>query len=58
MLPYYRNFDGIIEGLPNGNAIIKGLIDCNEETDLITIKELPIKKWTKNYKEWLEKEME
>ncbi|CAK64327.1 unnamed protein product (macronuclear) [Paramecium tetraurelia] len=57
MTPFYRNFDGIIENLPNGNGIIKGIIDCNEATDIITIRELPIKKWTRNYKEWLDKEM-
>jgi DNA topoisomerase-2 len=33
------------------------LIECNADSDVVTIKELPIKKWTKNYKEWLDKEM-
>ncbi|CAD8156514.1 unnamed protein product [Paramecium pentaurelia] len=57
LTPFYRNFDGIIETQPNGNSLIKGIIECNEETDVVIIKELPIKKWTKNYKEWLDKEI-
>lgn len=57
MSPYYRNFDGTIENLPNGNCAVKGLIELNPDTDVVTIKELPIKKWTKNYKDWLDKEM-
>lgn len=47
----------MIETLPNGSCTVKGLIECNPDTDIVTIKELPIKKWTKNYKEWLDKEM-
>ena len=29
IVPFYRNFDGIIESLPNGNCTVKGLIELN-----------------------------
>jgi len=33
-------------------------VECNTATDVVIIKELPIKKWTKNYKDFLDKEMQ
>lgn len=57
LVPFYKFYDGIIEEGKKNSFIIKGLVDMNEETDIVTIKELPIKKWTKNYKDWLDKEI-
>lgn len=58
MSPFYKFYDGIIEAGANKSFIIRGLVEANGETDIVTIKELPIKKWTKNYKEWLDKEIQ
>lgn len=57
IMPFYKHFDGAIEEGPNNSFYIKGLVNMDSDTDIVTIKELPVRKWTKNYKDWLDKEM-
>ncbi|RDX60756.1 DNA topoisomerase 2, partial [Mucuna pruriens] len=54
MDPWYRGFKGIIERSPKeGGYIVNGLVEeINEQTFRIT--ELPIRKWTQDYKQFLE----
>ena len=53
--PWYKFFDGIIEEDAKNGYYIKGLVDLDLENDIAVIKELPVGKWTKNYKDWLDK---
>lgn len=53
MVPYYCGFTGAIEEEKKGKYTIYGKIDRVDDTT-IRITELPIKKWTQNYKEFLE----
>lgn len=56
MLPFYRGFTGEIikEGK---NFIIKGSASARPEEDIIEITELPIGRWTRNYKTFIESMM-
>lgn len=58
LVPWYRFYDGEILPMEKGGFLIKGLVEGDKTTDIVNIKELPIKKWTKGYKDWLEKEIE
>jgi DNA topoisomerase II len=53
MSPYYCGFTGMIEEEKKGKYIVYGKIERIDETSVL-ISELPIKKWTQNYKEYLE----
>lgn len=53
MTPFYCGFTGLIEEERKGKYIVYGKIERVDETTLM-ITELPIKKWTQNYKEFLE----
>jgi DNA topoisomerase II len=53
MAPFYCGFTGLIEEEKKGKYIVHGKIERVDETNLL-ITELPIKKWTQNYKEFLE----
>lgn len=54
MHPWYKGFQGTIEEVPGGkNYLVKGQCYFNDEGDL-EIKELPIGKWTRDYKNFLE----
>lgn len=56
--PWYKGFTGTINQKSDGNYEIKGLLEFDTEREnIIHIKELPINKWTKDYKEFLEKIM-
>ena len=53
MVPWYKNFTGTIEPSENGNYLVTGVwkqINSHQ----IRITELPIKKWTRDYKNMLE----
>ncbi|TKY49610.1 DNA topoisomerase 2 [Spatholobus suberectus] len=54
MDPWYKGFKGTIERSPKeGGYIVNGLVEeINEQTFRIT--ELPIRKWTQDYKQFLE----
>ena len=52
MKPWYKNFKGTITQENNYKFITKGI--WNVQGDLLTIKELPVGKWTTDYKEFLE----
>ena len=53
MTPFYCGFTGLIEEERKGKYVVYGKIERVDETTLL-ITELPIKKWTQNYKEFLE----
>ena len=53
MTPFYCGFTGLIEEERTGKYVVYGKIERVDETTLL-ITELPIKKWTQNYKEFLE----
>ncbi|XP_066443442.1 DNA topoisomerase 2-alpha [Eleutherodactylus coqui] len=50
MLPSYKNFKGVIEGLGTNQYIINGEVSVLDATT-IEISELPVRTWTQNYKE-------
>jgi len=57
MTPYYGGFSGEITAKNGTSFVVKGKIErLNDTTILIT--ELPIKKWTQDYKVFLEKMLE
>jgi len=52
--PYYRGFIGkIIAKGRRGNYVVQGMIEKIDDTT-VHIFELPIERWTSDYKEWLE----
>ena len=56
MLPWYKNFKGSITKDPNNggsNYIVKGKWKQLDKRK-IEITELPVKKWTRDYKNFLE----
>jgi len=53
MYPWYRGFKGTIEKESDGKYITKGVYKIENSTT-VEITELPIGKWTQNYKEFLE----
>jgi DNA topoisomerase-2 len=53
MKPWFRGFTGEIQARQGGNYTVAGIIEqVNEST--IQIKELPVGKWTTDYKQFLE----
>ena len=63
MLPWYKGFNGSIESTQKRNATqntviydMSGVYVIDEEQDdVIEVTELPVQKWTKDYKQYLEK---
>ncbi|CAD7969848.1 unnamed protein product [Amoebophrya sp. A25] len=54
-IPWYRGFKGDIQLSEDRKAYtVYGKVEATSDTT-VTIKELPIKKWTQDYKEWLQK---
>lgn len=53
MIPFYKGYVGIIEPLPNKGFVITGAFNRLDDNEL-EITELPIGKWTKDYKTFLE----
>ena len=56
MLPWYRNFKGKIERAEGNNYIVTG-VWRKVDRHTIQITELPIRKWTRDYKTMLEEMM-
>ena len=52
--PYFRDFNGKIVKIDKNNYLSKGKYEIIDECNL-RITELPIGKWTQNYKEYLER---
>ncbi|KAL4429953.1 hypothetical protein ABPG74_000319 [Tetrahymena malaccensis] len=52
--PWYKGFQGSIEVNPKGGYIVKGQYEIDEVEETIKITELPIGKWTRDYKNYLE----
>merc|ERR1719453_37670 len=53
MRPWYRNFQGKIDPLGKGSYHTWGV--CEQKgSESVEITELPIKKWTQDYKEFLQ----
>lgn len=53
MMPYYHNFNGILEEVEEGSYITKGKWERTGDTQ-IKITELPVGSWVTTYKEFLE----
>ena len=53
MMPYYHNFNGILEEVEPGSYITKGKWERTGDTQ-IKITELPVGSWVTTYKEFLE----
>lgn len=54
MTPWYKGYEGLIERLPNNKGFsFTGIFNKLSETEL-EITELPICKWTGDYKKMLE----
>lgn len=56
MHPWYKGFKGTIEPAGNKNYIVSGVYNTISEDEL-EITELPIGKWTRDYKTFLEELM-
>ncbi|EAR83749.1 DNA topoisomerase IV (macronuclear) [Tetrahymena thermophila SB210] len=52
--PWYKGFQGQIEINPKGGYIVKGQYEIDEVEETIKITELPVGKWTRDYKNYLE----
>ena len=53
MKPWYKGFQGEIEEIPGKGFSHSGLYDVLDDTTL-EITELPIQKWTRDFKNFLE----
>lgn len=53
MQPWYSGFGGTIQPTDDGRCEVVGVIEMNG-TSKATITELPVKKWTQDYREFLE----
>ncbi len=52
--PWYKNFKGKIIKYDDTTWVSEGLYEIDEKKNELVIKELPLKMWTNDYKEWLE----
>jgi DNA topoisomerase-2 len=52
--PWYKGWNGTFEIVPNNSSYkITGTFEIRDD-DILIIDELPLKKWTKDYKQFLE----
>ena len=58
LVPFYRGFHGKIEQKEPQKFVSYGEYELDENTDILTISELPVMHWTTKYKVFLEKMME
>ena len=56
-MPWYRLFRGEIEQNPKSGYIIKGKYEVDEADFKVEINELPVGKWTRDYKNFIEELM-
>jgi len=54
LIPYYKNFNGKIIKYDDTTWVSEGIIEIDEKKNELIIKELPLKMWTNDYKEFLE----
>ena len=54
LVPWYKNFKGKIIKYDDNTWVSEGAIEIDEKKNELIIKELPLKMWTNDYKEWLE----
>ena len=54
LIPWYKNFTGRIIEYNSDTWLSEGILSIDENKHTITIKELPLKFWTNDYKEFLE----
>lgn len=54
-IPWYKNFKGKIIKYDDNTWITTGILYIDENKNEVAITELPVKLWTNDYKEWLEK---
>lgn len=52
--PWWQGFKGPVVAGSDGNWLTKGLWDMDDAKNTITIKELPVGTWTKDYKAYLD----
>jgi DNA topoisomerase II len=52
--PWWFGFKGVIRRVDEQTWLTKGLYECNDEKRTITITELPVGTWTKDYKAFLD----
>jgi DNA topoisomerase-2 len=55
MVPWYNGFDGEIIKNEDKGYISRGIFELDRENNILSITELPIKTWTRKYKDMLEK---
>merc|ERR550534_1467658 len=58
MVPWFRNFRGSVIKKGSGGFITEGVCSASLGSNTIEITELPIRKWTQTYKEYLEQMIE
>jgi DNA topoisomerase-2 len=57
-VPYYEGFKGTIQEVTPGTFVVKASYTIDEVNETVHITELPVKTWTDNYKQFLEKAMD
>jgi DNA topoisomerase-2 len=57
-IPYYEGFKGTIQEVSPGTFVVKASYEIDEVKETVHITELPVKTWTDNYKQFLEKAMD
>jgi len=57
MTPWYQGFTGSIQKGRDGRYEVTGVIQASADSTQATITELPVRKWTQDYREFLEENM-
>ncbi len=57
LVPWYKGFTGEIKANEKNNFDAKGVFQVLGSMDKVEITELPIKKWTRDYKNFLEEKI-